>query len=81
MSDASQCDTSRPTAPTGASSTDRTRRRFLFAFGASAAGAASAKALAATPVAAAPEANETTAQASGYRETQHVRTYYATTRI
>lgn len=62
-------------------STDLKRRRFLFTLGA---GGASAAAVAAQPLAAplrdaaaaaAPEASQ------GYRETQHVRDYYATTRI
>jgi hypothetical protein len=50
------------------------------AFGASAAGAASASALAAAPavVVQAPEAKPAS---QGYQETEHVRNYYATTRI
>jgi len=55
------------------------RRRFLFALGATSAGAAAAPALAA-----APEVAATTAEAevaSGYRETEHVRDYYDSTRI
>jgi hypothetical protein len=51
------------------------------AFGAGAAGAASAKALAAAPAAVAAPAAETKPASQGYRETEHVRTYYATTRI
>ena len=63
------------------SSADKTRRRFLMAFGAGAAGAASASALAAAPAAIVPQAAPATPQSQGYRETEHVRTYYATTRI
>ena len=78
MSDRSHCDTSKaPSAP----STSLNRRRFLMAFGAGAAGAASAKALAAAPAAVAAPAADTNATSQGYRETEHVRTYYATTRI
>ena len=64
-----------------AQSTDLKRRRFLFALGAGGAGAA---AVAAQPLtqplaqAAAPAASEA---GQGYRETEHVRDYYATTRI
>ncbi len=57
------------------------RRRFLFTFGAGTAGAA---ALTAAPIAAAavstPEPAEE-AQASGYRETEHVRNYYRTAKL
>jgi len=60
-------------------STDANRRRFLM-FGAGAAGAAVA-----APVLAAPAAiveTPTAASASrGYQDTEHVRNYYATTRI
>jgi hypothetical protein len=59
---------------------DSKRRRFLLAFGASAAGAASASALAAAPAVAVEPAEDKPAS-SGYRETDHVRNYYATTRI
>lgn len=57
------------------------RRRFLLALGAGSAGAAAAATQSlAAPVAeaAAPAAP---AAAQGYRETEHVRDYYATTRI
>lgn len=77
MRDLSPPDPSRPEA----SSTDRTRRRFLLAFGASAAGAASASALAAAPAAIASQPAGAKPETQGYRETEHVRTYYATTRI
>ena len=59
-------------------STDTKRRRFLLALGAGSAGAA----VAAVPVANAVDANSAAADESkGYRETEHVRDYYATTRL
>jgi hypothetical protein len=79
MSDASHRDISQ--APTSAvRSPDSKRRRFLMAFGAGAAGAASASALGATPAAIVETATPAPAS-QGYRETDHVRNYYATTRI
>ena len=57
-----------------------TRRRFLFALSAGGAGAAAvtaAPALATAPAA----ASATDTPTSGYRETDHVRDYYATTRL
>ena len=62
-------------------STDLKRRRFLLALGAGGAGAAAA---ATQPLAHAVRraaAPATTESAQGYRETEHVRDYYATTRI
>ena len=60
------------------SSTDVKRRRFLLALGAGSAGAAAA----AVPVASAVEAaTAATEESKGYRETQHVRDYYASTRL
>ena len=79
MSDTSQRDVSLA-ARQAAHPTDTRRRRFLLAFGAGAAGAASASALAAAP-AAIVEATEPKPASQGYQETDHVRTYYATTRI
>jgi hypothetical protein len=79
MSDTSHRDVS-PAAPQAARPADAKRRRFLMAFGAGAAGAASASALAAAP-AAIVEPIEPKAESQGYRETEHVRNYYATTRI
>jgi ubiquinol cytochrome c reductase Fe-S subunit len=65
-----------------AHSPDSSRRRFLM-FGAGAAGAAGAAA--AAPLVAAEaavvEAAADPRPSQGYRETDHVRTYYATTRI
>ena len=66
--------------PSAARTPDTNRRRFLM-FGAGAAGvAAAAPVIAATPAAviAEPVAQP---DSQGYRETQHVRDYYATTRI
>jgi len=61
-------------------STDLRRRRFLLALGAGSAGAATA---AAQPLAAIadPAAGAATAASQGYRETEHVRDYYASTRL
>jgi nitrous oxide reductase len=57
------------------------RRRFLFALGASSAATAAAatQAIAAPVAAVTPAATQETS--SGYRETEHVRDYYASTRI
>lgn len=78
MSDTSYRDVSKA-EQAAAHAPDSKRRRFLLAFGASAAGAASASALAAAP--AVVETAEDKPASSGYRETDHVRNYYATTRI
>jgi len=60
------------------SSTDVKRRRFLLALGAGSAGAAAA----AVPLANAVEAATSQPDESkGYRETEHVRDYYASTRL
>ncbi|MFO1312099.1 MAG: formate dehydrogenase [Burkholderiales bacterium] len=59
-------------------SLDTRRRRFLFALGAGSAGAAAAAVPMAQAVPAAPTAATPT---DGYRETDHVRDYYATTRL
>ena len=64
-----------------AKSPDPKRRRFLLALGAGGAGAA---AVAAQPLAAqlpTPAAVADADTTQGYRETEHVRDYYATTRI
>ena len=61
------------------SRTDPARRRFLLALGVSGAGAAAASA-GALGTAAAPEAAPTD-QDAAYRESEHVRDYYRTTRI
>jgi hypothetical protein len=59
-------------------STSLTRRRFLFAFGATSVGAAAVPVLAATAQATAAVEG---AKSSGYRETEHVRDYYDSARI
>ncbi len=71
--------------PVGITSSSATppisRRRFLFALSAGSAGAVAA---AASPALAKPVATANAAQSastSGYRETEHVRDYYATTRL
>ena len=71
--------TSTDPTPPAASSAVPSRRRFLFALGASGAAAASVGALAAAPAAPAPAAG-TPATSQGYRETAHVRDYYASAR-
>ena len=60
------------------SSTDVKRRRFLFALGAGSAGAAAAAIPVANAVDAATTQND---ESKGYRETEHVRDYYASTRL
>jgi hypothetical protein len=60
--------------------TDVRRRRFLMAFGAGAAGAAaSAPAVSGPAAVIAPAAAEP--ESKGYRESEHVRNYYASTRL
>jgi hypothetical protein len=78
MTDTSHRDIS--PGPQQARPSDTTRRRFLLAFGAGAASAASASALAAAPAVIA-EPTAAKPATHGYRETEHVRDYYATTRI
>ena len=57
------------------------RRRFLFALGASGAGAAAAVAAPAVTATVAPAASALPqGRPGGYRETEHVRDYYDTTR-
>jgi len=63
-------------------SPDFKRRRFLLALGAGGAGAAAVAANSlAGPVAPAAVPAGDSASAQGYRETDHIRDYYATTRI
>jgi H+/Cl- antiporter ClcA len=70
--------TTRNAPPSTQSSTDTKRRRFLLALGAGSASAAAA----AVPIANAVDATEAAApESKGYRETEHVRDYYATTRL
>jgi hypothetical protein len=83
MRPTSQRDAHLPTAPSASPSqhADLKRRRFLLALGAgSAASAAAATQAVAAPLAqaAAPQADDAK---RGYHATDHVRTYYASTRI
>ncbi|MEP7061433.1 MAG: hypothetical protein ABI881_03490 [Betaproteobacteria bacterium] len=84
MHDRSHRDDRAQVAPPVSSSppTETSRRRFLFALGATGAGAAaaSAAALAATAVPQAATATTDHRESRGYRETDHVRSYYATAR-
>ena len=68
-----------------ASSLSRTpeisRRRFLFALSAGGAGAAAVAATPALAAAGVAPAAASDAPSSGYRETDHIRDYYATTRL
>ena len=66
--------------PTVAAHTPDTNRRRFLAFGASAAGAAAAMPVLASPQALV-EAPAAKPASQGYQETEHVRNYYATTRI
>ena len=81
MSTSSQREAQASVPPHPAKSTDLKRRRFLLALGAGGAGAAAVATqplLNAAPNSAAAVATETS---QGYRETEHIRDYYATTRI
>lgn len=81
MSSSSQRNALASVPTPGAPSADLKRRRFLLALGAGGAGAAAVAAQSlAAPVVAAPAA-EAAVEGKGYRETEHVRDYYATTRI
>ena len=79
MSDASHRDIQAAAPLTAAHSPNANRRRFLM-FGAGAAGAAAAAPVLAAP-AAVVEATQAKPGSQGYRETEHVSTYYATTRF
>jgi hypothetical protein len=67
--------------PAAASSPSVSRRRFLFALSAGGAGAAAAVAAPALATSAAGNDVVAAPATSGYRETDHVRDYYATTRL
>ena len=69
-----------PDATQKSQSTSPARRRFLFALGVGGAGAAVATA-GALPAAATVQASAPTDQDAAYRESEHVRDYYRTTRI
>ena len=76
--------TSTPERPAAATSDapSAKRRRFLFALGASSAGAAAAVAAPAVTATVAPAAAaQPSGRPGGYRETEHVRDYYDTTRL
>ncbi len=79
MSTSSQRTSTAPAPTHPVTPTDFKRRRFLLALGAGGAGAAAiaTQSLAAPVVPAAAEAD----RPQGYRETDHIRDYYATTRI
>ena len=79
MSTSSPRNSMAPSPARAVTPTDSKRRRFLLALGAGGAGAAAlATQSLAAPVA--PVAAETD-RPQGYRETEHIRDYYATTRI
>ena len=81
MTSSSQRAAQAPDAAHPAKSADLKRRRFLLALGAGGAGAAAvATSALARPVAPA-EVPADADSGQGYRETEHVRDYYATTRI
>ncbi|HVE49978.1 MAG TPA: formate dehydrogenase [Casimicrobiaceae bacterium] len=67
------------TSATAPQDTNVKRRRFLLALGAGPAAAAAAATSLAAPVGSVTQQAATTA--AGYRETEHVRDYYASTRI
>jgi hypothetical protein len=73
---------SSPTSATPSPQADVKRRRFLLALGAGSAAtaAATAQAIVAPVVPAAP-VSAPDEKTSGYRETDHVRNYYASTRL
>jgi hypothetical protein len=81
MTSSSQRAAQAPDAARPLKTTDLKRRRFLFALGAGGAGAAAVAttALRAPVAVTAVEGDADAGQ--GYRETEHVRDYYATTRI
>jgi len=64
-----------------AAAPDSWRRRFLFALGASGAGAAAAAAAPVVQAATAQPAAAPAPESRGYRETEHVRDYYDSTRL
>jgi len=67
-------------SPSAPAATDFKRRRFLFALGASGAAGAAAAASPVLPLTAA-DTKPAPESGSGYRETEHVRSYYDSTRI
>jgi hypothetical protein len=81
MSTSPQRSSPAPVTSPFATSTDLKRRRFLLALGAGGAGAAAVATQTLTAPAVVTAAAETPVEGQGYRETEHVRDYYATTRI
>jgi len=69
------------TASSSPAAPELSRRRLLFALSAGSAGAVAAAASPALAKPASTAAVAPVATASGYRETEHVRDYYATTRL
>ena len=69
------------TAQPAAAPIRNSRRRFLFALGASGAGAAAAAAAPAVQASIAETAAAAPPASRGYRETEHVRDYYDSTRL
>ena len=63
------------------SSTNLKRRRFLFSAGTASVAAAAVTSVPAAAAVVAPQAESQPAQASGYRETEHVRKYYGTAKL
>lgn len=82
MRPTSQRDVHPPTSPSAVTTprADLKRRRFLLALGAGSAATAAAAAQAVAPAVEAVAPQDVAAK-SGYRETDHVRDYYASTRI
>ena len=80
MSHSSQREAPASVPTHAAKSPDLKRRWFLLAVGAGTAGAAAATQTLAAPVSE-PAATAATDTGQGYRETEHVLDYYATTRI
>ena len=81
MTSSSQRAAQAPDAAHPPKSADLKRRRFLFALGAGGAGAAAVATTALVGPVAPAEVTGRADSGQGYRETEHVRDYYATTRI
>jgi hypothetical protein len=81
MTSSSQRAAQAPDAAHPAKSADLKRRRFLLALGAGGAGAAAVATSALARPAAPTEIPGDADAGQGYRETEHIRDYYATTRI
>ena len=81
MSTSSQREAQASVPTHAAQSTDLKRRRFLLALGAGGAGAAAVATQPLVTAAPDPAAAPASDTSQGYRETEHVRDYYATTRI